>query len=108
MAGTSVMISVLVLGVYLSFYPTADELTDELPPGLVETVQKSLGTDYQFENLSVAYDELGVQLRVNISGKTPAPEELVTNIRTAASDHYKQAVRVRLLTRIVINASPEK
>lgn len=108
MAGTTIMVSVLALGIYLSFHPTADELTDELPPGLVETVQKSLGTDYQFENLSVAYDELGIQLLVSISGKTPAPEELATVVRTAASDHYKQPIRVRLMTRIEIYSNPAK
>jgi uncharacterized hydrophobic protein (TIGR00271 family) len=105
-AGTTIMVSVLALGIFLSFHPRANELTGALPPGLVETIQKRLGTDYQFNNLSVAYDELGVQLHLSISGKAPVPEDLATDIRTAASDHYDQPVRVRLLARIEINANP--
>jgi hypothetical protein len=70
-------------------------------------VQEILGADYQLEGLSVAYDELGLQLRVSVSGKTPAPAELATEVRTVASDHYDQPVRVRLLTRIAIDKKPE-
>ena len=107
-AGGVVIVAVVALGVYLSFQPKEYELTEKLPEGLVKAVQESLGADYQFEGLSVAYDEIGLQLRVSVTGKTPAPEELATEVRTVASDHYKQPVRVRLLMRIAIDTKPEK
>jgi uncharacterized hydrophobic protein (TIGR00271 family) len=106
-AGIAVIGSVLALGVYLSLQPKEYELTEKLPEGLVEAVQESLGANYQLEGLSVAYDELGIQLRVSVSGNTPAPEKLATDVRTVASDHYDQPVRVRLLTRIAIDTKPE-
>jgi hypothetical protein len=102
-AGSVVIVSVLALGGYLSLQPQEYELTEELPTGLVKAVQESLGTDYGLDSLAVAYDELGVQLNVVVVGKTPAPEELATEVRTVASDHYDQPVRVRLLTRIAID-----
>ena len=74
----------------------------------MEAVQESLGKGYQLDSLAVAYDELGVQLNVGVVGKTPAPEELATEVRTVASDHYNQPVRVRLLTRIEIDTDPIK
>jgi len=106
--GSTVIVSVLILGVYLSLQPQEYELTKELPAGLMETVQESLGTDYQLDNVAVAYDELGVQLRVSVVGKIPASEELGTKVRTAASDQYDRPVRVRLLTSIEMNAGSVK
>jgi uncharacterized hydrophobic protein (TIGR00271 family) len=105
-AGGVVIVSVLTLGVYLSLQPRQYELTEELPEGLVAAVQENLGTDYKLDSLAVAYDELGVQLNVHVVGRAPAPEELATTVRTAASDHYDQPVRVRLLTRIAIDVNP--
>jgi uncharacterized hydrophobic protein (TIGR00271 family) len=105
-AGTAVIVAVLALGVYLSLEPREFELTDELPAGLVQAVQESLGKGYQLDSLGVAYDELGVQLNVRVVAKTPAPEELATEVRTVASDHYDQPVRVRLLTNIEIDTDP--
>jgi uncharacterized hydrophobic protein (TIGR00271 family) len=105
-AGGVVIVSVLTLGVYLSLQPRQYELTEELPAGLVAAVQENLGTDYKLDSLAVAYDELGVQLNVHVVGRAPAPEELATTVRTAASDHYDQPVRVRLLTRIAIDVNP--
>jgi uncharacterized membrane protein YqjE len=104
--GSAVIVSVLALGVYLSLQPREYELTEKLPSGLLEAVQESLGTDYRLDGLAVAYDELGVQLNVSVVGKTPAPEDLATDVRTVASDHYDQPVRVRLLTRIAIDVNP--
>jgi uncharacterized hydrophobic protein (TIGR00271 family) len=107
-AGSVVIVSVLALGIYLSLNPKDYELAEEIPTGLVEAVQESLGTDYKLDSLAVAYDELGVQLNVRVVGKTPAPEELATEVRTVASDHYEQPVRVRLLTRIAIDVDSVK
>jgi hypothetical protein len=41
-----------------------------------------------------------------VVGRTPAPEEFATEVRTVASDHYDQPVRVRLLTQIEIGTEP--
>jgi uncharacterized hydrophobic protein (TIGR00271 family) len=106
--GSAVIVSVLALGVYLSLQPKVHELTQEIPTGLVEAVQDSLGTDYRLDSLAVAYDELGVQLNVQVVGKTPAPDELATDVRAVASDHYEQPVRVRLLTQIAVDAGQVK
>jgi uncharacterized hydrophobic protein (TIGR00341 family) len=106
--GSALVISVVVLGVYLTFMPKKTELTEVMPATLLETIRKSLGTDYTLDNLAVAYDELGVHLNVRVAGKTPASEELATSVRIAASDHYDQPVRVRLLTNIEIDAGSDK
>ena len=68
-------------------------------------VQKNVGKGYRFEDLAVAYDELGVQLYVQVVGKAPASDEMATGFRTLISDYYKQPVRVRLLTRIAIDTA---
>lgn len=107
-AGTSVLAVVLGLGVYLSLKSQEEELAAEFPEGLVQAVADGLGTDYELDSLAVAYDELGVQLNVQVVGATPAPEELATEVRTIASDHYAQSVRVRLLTRIKMRTKREK
>ena len=65
-----------------------------------------LRDEYRLDGLAVAYDELGVQLNVQVVGKVPAPAEMATAVRTSISDHYKQPVRVRLLTRIVTDTAP--
>jgi uncharacterized hydrophobic protein (TIGR00271 family) len=105
MAGSAVIASVLALGVYLSLQSGEYELTEELPEGLVAAVQKNVGKDYRFEDLAVAYDELGVQLYVQVVGKAPASAEMATGFRTLISDYYKQPVRVRLLTRIAVDTA---
>ena len=92
----------LALGIFLSVNLRGYELAEEIPAGLVEAVQENLGGNYKLDSLAVAYDELGLQLNVRVVGKTPAPEELANEVRTIASDHYDQPVRVRLLTRIEI------
>ena len=90
------------LGVYLSLQPDQAELTGEVPPGLVAAIEGQLGAAYSFESLAVAYDELGIHLRVNVVGGAPAPEDLASAVRNLASDYYDQPVRVRLLTRIAV------
>jgi uncharacterized hydrophobic protein (TIGR00271 family) len=102
-AGSTIIAAVLALGVYLSVQPQQYELAEEIPAGLVEAMQESIGTSYRFDSLAVAYDELGVQLNVQMAGETPVPEELATEVRGIASDHYDQPVRVRLLTKINVD-----
>jgi uncharacterized hydrophobic protein (TIGR00271 family) len=104
--GNGVILMVLGLGVYLSVQPKAHELTEELPAGLVEAVQESLGEGYRLDGLAVAYDELGIQLNVSAVGAAPPTEELATAVRSVASDLYAGPVRVRLLTRIAIDTEP--
>jgi uncharacterized hydrophobic protein (TIGR00271 family) len=99
-SGSIIIAAVLVLGIYLSLQPHEYELTREIPKGLIESVKKNLGTAYSFDSLAVAYDELGVQMNIQVAGNKPAPEELATVVRILVSDHYEQPVRIRLLTRI--------
>ena len=106
-AGSSVIVAVLALGVFLSLQTEEEELTEEVPAGLVETVQKHLGSNYQIDDLAVAYDELGLQLNLRVVGQSPVSEELATEVRTLASDHYTTPVRVRLLTRVEHGDSTE-
>jgi uncharacterized membrane protein len=103
LAANLVMVASLALILFLTFRPQEYALTQDLPIGLVENVEKSIGTGYTFESLAVAYDELGMQLNVQVAGRAPAPEKMATNVRTLISDHYEQPVRVRLLTRIVVD-----
>jgi uncharacterized hydrophobic protein (TIGR00271 family) len=102
-SGGVVIASVLALGFYLSLHPVEYELAEDIPPGLATTVQKSLGTAYSLEGLAVAYDELGLQLNVQVAGNKPVRKGLATDVRTLISDHYDKPVRVRLLTRIDLN-----
>jgi len=108
MGGSAVIVSVLALGVTLSLKPQEYELTDKVPSGLVEAVQKQLGANYHLDDLAVAYDELGLQLNLRVVGNAPVTEQLATEVRSLASDHYEQPVRVRLLTRIDLDAAPDK
>ena len=79
----------MVLGLYLGIHSVEYEFADDIPPELAGTVQKSLGTDYHLEDLAVAYDELGLQLNVQVVGKDPVREDLATEVRTLVSDLYK-------------------
>ena len=88
--------------------PQEYELAEALPAGLVAAVQESIGSGYRIESLAVAYDELGVQLNVQVVGTTPAPEAMATAVRTLISDYYEQPVRIRLLTRIALGLSAEE
>lgn len=92
----------------LTLRPQEYELAQDLPSGLVENVRKSIGSGYVFESLAVAYDELGVQLNVQVVGNAPAPKEMATAVRTLISDHYDQPVRIRLLTRIAVGRTPRE
>lgn len=107
LSGGAVIAAVLALGVFLSLQPQEDELTGRLPEGLVEAVQESIGEGYQFDSLAVAYDELGVQLNVQVIGSQPAPDEMATTVRTLISDQYRRPVRVRLLTKINADATSQ-
>jgi len=99
-SGATVIAATLTLGVFLSLQSKEYELTESLPAGLVAAVEESVEPEYLFESLAVAYDELGVQLNIQVSGREPAPTELATTVRTLISNQYRQPVRVRLLTRI--------
>ena len=101
--GNLIIVCVLALGIFLSVNSRGYELAEEIPAGLVEAVQENLGGNYKLDSLAVAYDELGLQLNVRVVGRTPAPEELANEVRSIASDHYNQPVRVRLLTNIAID-----
>ena len=94
------IVMVLALAFLMSFEGREHSLTEEPPPGLLEAVQETLGNEYVLESLRVAYDELGIQLNVFVEGEAPAPEQLATDVRKVARDHYQESVRVRLITKI--------
>jgi hypothetical protein len=106
-SGSAVIAAVLALGIYLTLQPKTDALDGKLPAGLAIAVQKGLGTNYNLESLAVAYDELGVQLNIRVDGRQPVAGKIANKVRTIASDHYNQPVRVRLLTQIAIDTTPD-
>jgi hypothetical protein len=87
----------------LSLNPRHIELTETLPTGLIEDMENALPTGYRISDVAVAYDELGLQLNVGVLGAKPAPESLAKQIRKMAAAHYRQTVRIRLLTRIELD-----
>jgi uncharacterized hydrophobic protein (TIGR00271 family) len=101
--GSAVVAAVILLGVYLSLNPRHIELTETLPTGLIEDMENALPTGYRISDVAVAYDELGLQLNVGVLGAKPAPESLAKQIRKMAAAHYRQTVRIRLLTRIELD-----
>jgi len=105
-AGNAVIVLVIALGIFLSLRPQSAELARDIPAGMAQAVQNSLGADYELESLDVAFDELGSALNVRVSGTRPAPEELGTKVRTVASDFYESPVRVRLITKIEYELEP--
>ena len=48
--------------------------------------------------------DVGHEQHVSVVGGAPAPEDLASEVRNLASDYYDQPVRVRLLTRIAVEA----
>jgi hypothetical protein len=116
LSGGAVIVATLALGVHLSLQPPEHELAEDLPAGLEAAVQESLaaavqdglGPSYRLEGLAVAYDELGVQLNVQVVGEAPAPRQLATAVRTMISDQYDDPVRVRLLTRIPFHLAADE
>ena len=100
--GSAVVVAVILLGVYLSLNPRHLELTETLPTGLIEDIKNALPAGYRIDDVAVAYDELGLQLNVGVLGAKPAPESLAKQIRKVAAAHYRQSVRIRLLTRLEV------
>jgi uncharacterized hydrophobic protein (TIGR00271 family) len=107
-AGNTLVVSVLILGVYLSLQPKEHELTEEFPVGLVEAIQGSLNEGYSLDSLGVAHDELGLQLNVRVVGDAPASQKLANRVRAVATAHYNKPVRVRLLTKIEVATNPDE
>lgn len=97
-----VMASVVVLGFYLSIQPVPDELVRGVPTGLHDEIGARIAPDYRIETLDVVYDALGMQLDVEIAGRTPASEELAEQIRQLISGYYDEPIRVRVATRLEI------
>jgi uncharacterized hydrophobic protein (TIGR00271 family) len=100
MGGSVIITAVLVLGLYLSFHHQKHALTEDLPDGLIAALQQQLGERYQLNNLAIAYDEMGLQLVVDVYGEEPISENMATEVRILASRHYEHPVRVRLMTLI--------
>lgn len=103
MGGSVIIVAVLALGLYLSLQHIEYELAEGVPEGLVEAVQENLGSSHRLEHVAVAYDELGLQLNLHVVGTEPVSEELASEVRIMARDHYNYPVRVRLMTLIEID-----
>jgi uncharacterized hydrophobic protein (TIGR00271 family) len=99
-SGNAVLVSVLVLGVFLSVRPDPKPRPKEISADLIQDVQEQLGPDYRLESVGVAYDELGVQLNVRVLGSSLVPEELADEIRLVVRRHFSKPVRVRMATEV--------
>ena len=99
-AASGLLIAVMVLGVYLSVEPKLAPPASKVPPDLMHAIEEKLGTEYHLDGLAVAYDELGAQLNVRISGPHIAPPAVADDIRTVARDHLSRPIRVRLVTTV--------
>jgi uncharacterized hydrophobic protein (TIGR00271 family) len=102
----ALLIAVGALGVYLSVEPKIVRSSYVAPQLLVEDIRKQLGSQYTLEGLEVAYDELGPELNVRITGPHLAPESVADEIRDVARAHLKRPIRVRLLT--TLSAAEER
>jgi uncharacterized hydrophobic protein (TIGR00271 family) len=98
--GGSVLAVSLVLVVLLTLKPAAAPLAGGVPADLVATIEQAIGDDLGLEELAIAYDEVGVQVIVQVVGPDVATPELVDEVRAAVRDHFAKPVRVRLLTRV--------
>lgn len=106
-AGVSaVLVSVVVLAAVLEVEPPPNVEPADMTPDFVSALERQLGDEYELHNLAVAYDELGVQLNVTVSGDRFLPAALADEIREVARDRFDRPVRVRLLTEIVGVAGP--
>lgn len=98
--GGTVLVASLVLAVTLAFRDRASPLSAGPPPELAAEIERELGATHRLAELTVAYDELGVQLNVHVVGATVASPELVDRIRAVVRDQFRRPVRVRLQTRL--------
>jgi uncharacterized hydrophobic protein (TIGR00271 family) len=102
------MLSVLVLGAFLSIKPDSRATPNQLPTELIPALRETLGTDYQLESIGVAYDEIGIQLNVRVTGTQLAPAGLAAAIRSTARSYVGTPIRVRLLTQLVTAQPPAR
>jgi len=98
--GGSVVAVSIVLVVLLTVRPVAAPLAEGVPADLVDIIERTLGDELGLEEVSVAYDEVGVQIIVRVVGPDAAAPEMVDEVRAAVRDHFAKPVRVRLLTRV--------
>ena len=102
------MLSVLVLGAFLSIKPDSRATPNQLPTELIPALRETLGSDYQLESIAVAYDEIGIQLNVRVTGTQLAPAGLAAAIRSTARSYVGTPVRVRLVTQLLTVQPPAK
>jgi len=105
-AASGLLIAVMFLGVYLSVQPKLVQPASKVPPDLVEVVVNNLGNEYRLQGIALAYDELGAQLNIRISGPHLAPPEVADDIRALARKQLSRPIRVRLVTIIEGNHQP--
>ena len=95
----TVMVVVLVLGIYLSLKTEEHFVNQPLPGNLQVAVQRELGSELQLEGLEVVYEDFGVQLILRTSGDTLVSEEKAEDIRQLARRRFRHPVQVRLISR---------
>lgn len=95
-----VLFSVMILGIGLSLRPAANPTKPGLPADLPAAISGMLGEDHRLDSLAVAYDELGVQLNIRVSGDTFTNQNLADEIRNLVQNNFDKPVRVRLSTEI--------
>lgn len=97
--GMTVMVAVLVMGIYLSLRPEGRTVNEELLydlAGLKESVQVKLGSDFQLEDVEVVYEDFVVQLNLGVTGGGLVPKEKAAEIRKVAREVFDKPVQVRM------------
>ncbi|WP_223428943.1 TIGR00341 family protein [Tateyamaria pelophila] len=76
------------------------DIAKDIPAGIEQAIEQILGPNYALEDITIAYDELGYQLNLDVRGKEPVPPDLAKAVRLKAAEFYAEASRIRLITRI--------
>ena len=98
-SGVTVMVAVLVLGIYLSLRAEPHAVTQKLPVNLAETIQKGLGDNFELEGVEVVYEDFGVQLNLRVTADSLVSEERAEDIRLAVHELFDKPVQIRLISR---------
>ena len=104
----AVVVGVLGLTVQLSLTPPRHTFETRLPRGLIESVERQLGTRFRLYGIDISHSERGVELIVRISGDEPVSEELADAVRTVAREHFNEPVQVRMVSRFEVDPDQEE
>ena len=98
-SGVTVMVAVLVLGIYLSLRTEPHAVTQKLPANLAETIQTELGKNFQLEGVEVVYEDRGVQLNLRVTTATLVPAKRAEDIRLVVAELFDVPVQIRVISR---------